>query len=86
MAAMARPNTIASLSADLRALGVRPEETLLVHSSLSSLGWTCSGVHAVILALRESLGSARAPWSYPPTRATSPTPPSGATHGLPKAR
>lgn len=31
-------NTHASLDADLRALGVRPGETFLAHTSLSALG------------------------------------------------
>ncbi len=50
------PITTASLIGDLRALGVEPEMTLLVHASLSSLGWVCGGPVAVILALEEVLG------------------------------
>ncbi|MFD6891744.1 aminoglycoside N(3)-acetyltransferase [Streptomyces sp. NPDC059957] len=45
-----------SLAAGLRALGVRPGETLLVHSSLSSLGWVCGGPAAVVMALLDALG------------------------------
>lgn len=45
-----------SLASDLRALGVRPGETLLVHSSLSSLGWVCGGPGAVVMALLDVLG------------------------------
>lgn len=45
-----------SLAADLRALGLRPGETLLVHSSLSSLGWVCGGAATVVTALRDALG------------------------------
>lgn len=48
--------TRASLATDLRALGVRPGETLLVHSSLSSLGWVCGGAGAVVTALLDVLG------------------------------
>ena len=51
------PATISSLENDLRTLGVRPGMTLLVHSSLSSLGWVCGGAMTVILALESVLGS-----------------------------
>ena len=50
------PNTVASLRTDLAALGVQPGMVLLVHSSLSSLGWVSGGPVAVILALEELLG------------------------------
>lgn len=52
----ALPGTVASLSADLTQLGVRPGMTLLVHSSLSSLGWVCGGPVAVVKALQAALG------------------------------
>lgn len=50
------PNTVASLRADLAALGVEPGMVLLVHSSLSSLGWVSGGPVAVVLALEDLLG------------------------------
>ncbi|MFZ2636549.1 MAG: AAC(3) family N-acetyltransferase [Rectinemataceae bacterium] len=53
----ARPNTVKSLASDLAALGVERGSTLLVHSSLRSLGWTAGGAHAVILALENAIGS-----------------------------
>ncbi|MFF1690298.1 MULTISPECIES: aminoglycoside N(3)-acetyltransferase [unclassified Streptomyces] len=48
--------TRATLGADLRALGVRPGETLLLHSSLSALGWVCGGAVSVVQGLLHTLG------------------------------
>jgi aminoglycoside 3-N-acetyltransferase len=48
--------TVETIVADLTALGVRPGMTLLVHSSLSKLGWVCGGEQAVILGLQAALG------------------------------
>ncbi|MFI7497057.1 aminoglycoside N(3)-acetyltransferase [Streptomyces sp. NPDC049687] len=45
-----------SLAAQLRTLGVEPGEILLVHSSLSSLGWVCGGAVAVVQGLMDVLG------------------------------
>ncbi|MFE9766332.1 aminoglycoside N(3)-acetyltransferase [Streptomyces sp. NPDC005808] len=45
-----------TVSAQLLSLGVRPGETLLAHSSLSSLGWVCGGAVAVVQRLLDALG------------------------------
>jgi aminoglycoside 3-N-acetyltransferase len=50
------PATIGSLTHDLAVLGVQPGMTLLVHSSLSALGWVSGGALAVVLALQEAVG------------------------------
>ena len=52
------PLTVATLVDELRDLGVEPGETLLVHSSLSSLGWVAGGAQAVVDALREAVTDA----------------------------
>lgn len=52
------PITVATLRHDFEALGVRPGMTLILHSSLRTLGgWICGGPVAVILALEDLLGS-----------------------------
>ncbi|QNS06928.1 aminoglycoside N(3)-acetyltransferase [Streptomyces xanthii] len=50
--------TRGSLAADLRALGVEPGEILLVHTSLSRLGWVNGGAVTVVRALLDALGPA----------------------------
>ncbi|MFD5538987.1 aminoglycoside N(3)-acetyltransferase [Streptomyces sp. NPDC127079] len=45
-----------SLAEQLRALGVRPGEVLLAHTSLSSLGWVNGGPVAAVQALLDALG------------------------------
>jgi len=49
-------STVDTLTRDLRGLGVKPGMTLIVHSSLSSIGYVCGGVVAVVLALEKVLG------------------------------
>jgi aminoglycoside 3-N-acetyltransferase len=51
--------TADDLVTDLERLGVRHGRVLLVHCSLSSLGWVAGGEQAVVEALRRVLGPAR---------------------------
>jgi len=51
-----RPLKAAAMVRDLRAMGVKPGGLLLVHSSLSSLGYVSGGARGVIDALGEALG------------------------------
>lgn len=46
------PVTVSSLVDDFRDLGVAAGDTLLVHSSLSTLGWVAGGPQAVVDALQ----------------------------------
>ncbi len=48
----AAPVTVDSLTSDFKSLGIKPGMILIVHSSLSSLGWVCGGPVAVILSLQ----------------------------------
>jgi len=50
--------TVTSLARDLRALGVPEGGTVIVHSSLSRLGWVAGGAHAVVEALQAVVGPA----------------------------
>jgi len=49
------PNTITTLKRDFTALGIKPRSIILMHSSLSKIGWTIGGPVAVIKALMEIL-------------------------------
>lgn len=51
-----RPATSRSLTQDLRTLGVTAGMTVIVHSSLSRLGWVAGGARAVVDALLEAVG------------------------------
>ena len=79
------PPTVASLQADLQALGVAPGMALIVHSSLSAIAdWVVGGAAAVILALEAAIGptgtlimptqsgelSDPAGWQHPPVPET----------------
>jgi aminoglycoside 3-N-acetyltransferase len=74
------PVTVKSMKEELRRLGVERQMTLIPHISLSSIGWVCGGVQAVLEALMESVGlegnllfpsytgynSDPSQWKYPP--------------------
>jgi aminoglycoside 3-N-acetyltransferase len=78
------PVTVGSLTRDLQALGLRSGQVLLLHSSLSSLGWVCGGPVAVVEALLAALGPGGtlvvptqtgdltdpAQWEHPPVPST----------------
>ncbi|CAM4445108.1 aminoglycoside N(3)-acetyltransferase [Paenibacillus tarimensis] len=51
------PVTRSSLREELRGLGVGEGDTVIVHSSLSSLGWVCGGPQTVVQALLAAVGS-----------------------------
>ncbi|EDL65441.1 aminoglycoside N(3)-acetyltransferase [Bacillus sp. SG-1] len=50
------PNTTSSLMDDFLRMGIEKGMTLIVHSSLSSLGWVCGGAVSVVTALMEAVG------------------------------
>ncbi len=50
------PFTVSSLAANLRALGLESGATVLVHSSLSALGYVVGGARSVVMALTDVLG------------------------------
>lgn len=74
------PVTVKMLNEDFQKLGLRKGMALLVHASLSSLGWVCGDSQAVVTALQETLtaqgtllmptytgrNSDPAQWRYPP--------------------
>lgn len=50
------PATVRTLVRDLRALGVKAGQTVIVHTSLSALGYIISGPTSLLLALFEAVG------------------------------
>jgi len=50
-------NTKKTIIEDLKRLGLNKGETIIVHSSLSSIGWICGGAISLIEALIEVVGS-----------------------------
>lgn len=73
-------NTVDSIYNGLLKIGVKNGDVLLVHSSLSSLGWVCGAEQALLMALLKSVGedgtlvmptqtgyiSDPAEWQFPP--------------------
>ena len=60
IAAIARtgePITQEKMAADLRAIGVRPGMTLLVHTAMSRIGWVCGGARTCIETLIAATGA-----------------------------
>lgn len=56
IAATERPLTRADLVVALRSAAVEPGDTIIVHSSLSRLGWVVGNAHAVVAALVDVVG------------------------------
>ena len=52
-----KPNTIKSLKQDFKALGIKSGSIIIIHISLSEIGWTIGGPVAVIKSLMEVLTS-----------------------------
>jgi aminoglycoside 3-N-acetyltransferase len=46
-------NTVETICDDLSNLGIKSGDIILVHSSMSSIGWVCGAAQAVIMALQK---------------------------------
>ncbi len=64
------PCTHATLHRQLLALGLKPGLTVLVHSSLSRIGWVAGGAVGVVYALESALGLRPPPADLEPLTAT----------------
>jgi aminoglycoside 3-N-acetyltransferase len=51
----AKPNTITSLKRDFEALGVKPGAIIIMHTSLSKIGWVVGGLVSVIRAIMQTI-------------------------------
>ena len=51
------PHTVASLSADLRALGVGAGDVVLLHASRRNVGFVAGGTQAIVHAFLDVLAS-----------------------------
>ena len=51
------PNTITTLKRDFKTLGITAGSVIIMHSSLSEIGWTVGGPVSVIQALMEVITS-----------------------------
>ena len=56
IASASKPATVTSLVDELRALGLDDGMTVMVHSSLSRLGFVLGGAQTVVAALHETVG------------------------------
>lgn len=52
------PVTVSAIVEDCRELGLEPGDTVLVHASLSELGWVSGGAQAVVQALQQTVTQA----------------------------
>lgn len=50
-----RPYTVLTLEEDLKNLGIRPGNTIIVHTAMSKIGWIVGGVVSIIQALQNTV-------------------------------